>query len=393
MQVWKIALASRVLCIVCSVIADWLIPDWDASALLIYPALEHPVVQFLIGPFVKWDAVYFLRIAQVGYEHEQVHAFFPGFPVVIRALQLLISPLLDSVSVSAIVDQLAVCGFIIANVSFIVSAVLVHQLSSQVLTKRKAELATWLYCFPACNIFMSSVYTESLFATLCFASILAVKRSYVLATLFGVAAGFVRSTALFLVAFFIAEGLRQKRWFAPVVSSVFVAASSRVYLFWARSLYCTRDDPANWCSEWADIYSYIQFKFWDVGLFRYYQLKNIGFFLLALPTFFTAVTYYIVPWVQRSVKGRRLTIASLTGLAMDKHLPFVAHLVACLLVTLLLANVQIITRMLSASPAFLWAQVEVFESGHWFIKYVLTVVHVAYFFIGPVLFTNFLPWT
>lgn len=33
-----------------------------------------------------WDAVYFLRIAQAGYEFEQFHAFFPLLPLLIRIL-------------------------------------------------------------------------------------------------------------------------------------------------------------------------------------------------------------------------------------------------------------------------------------------------------------------
>lgn len=393
MNVWKVASVSRLACVLLAALVDWFCPDWDASGSLLYPNLQNRFVRFIIGPLVKWDAVYFLRIAQFGYEHEQVHAFFPGFPMAIRGLNFLASPILDLLSVTATIDQLAICGFIISNVSFVISAALVKIISSRVLSKRKAELATILYCFPACNIFMSAVYTESFFAMLSFGSIVALRRSFFVAALLGIAAGFVRSTAIFLVAFFVSEGLRQNRMLASVVASVPVVASSRLYLAWAKSLYCDVAIPASWCSEWGDIYSYVQLKFWDVGLFRYYQLKNIGFFLLALPTFVTAIVYYIIPRLQRSLKGRRLTLPSLFSLAKDKHLPYLAHLVACLLVTSLLANVQIITRMVSASPAFLWAQVEVLDSAHWFIKYVLTVVHVSYYFIGPILFANFLPWT
>lgn len=39
-----------------------------------------------IEEVVVWDAVYYVRIAECGYEYEQTHAFFPVFPLSIRFL-------------------------------------------------------------------------------------------------------------------------------------------------------------------------------------------------------------------------------------------------------------------------------------------------------------------
>ena len=39
-----------------------------------------------IENLVVWDAVYYIRIAECGYEYEQTHAFFPALPLLTRFL-------------------------------------------------------------------------------------------------------------------------------------------------------------------------------------------------------------------------------------------------------------------------------------------------------------------
>jgi Mannosyltransferase (PIG-V) len=39
-----------------------------------------------LGQLAVWDSVFFVRIAQCGYEYEQFHAFFPLLPTVLRLL-------------------------------------------------------------------------------------------------------------------------------------------------------------------------------------------------------------------------------------------------------------------------------------------------------------------
>lgn len=41
----------------------------------------------LLTAFANWDGVYFAHIAQRGYDYEHVHAFFPLYPMLMRALR------------------------------------------------------------------------------------------------------------------------------------------------------------------------------------------------------------------------------------------------------------------------------------------------------------------
>jgi GPI mannosyltransferase 2 len=52
------------------------LPSFDSSSTTLQLAQ--------LEPFVRWDTVYFLRIALNGYEHEQQAAFMPGLPGLMR---------------------------------------------------------------------------------------------------------------------------------------------------------------------------------------------------------------------------------------------------------------------------------------------------------------------
>jgi hypothetical protein len=47
-------------------------------------SLDIYLQNFVVKPFVRWDAIYFLSIAERGYVYEQEHAFFFGLPLLMR---------------------------------------------------------------------------------------------------------------------------------------------------------------------------------------------------------------------------------------------------------------------------------------------------------------------
>ena len=92
--VWRIAALSRVAMVLLMLTFDALVDDYDTSGRLspddgvsgkssgLDEHLRSPSSPLCaaVEGLVTWDAVYFQRISEVGYEHEQTHAFFPLIP-------------------------------------------------------------------------------------------------------------------------------------------------------------------------------------------------------------------------------------------------------------------------------------------------------------------------
>eukprot|EP00889_Picochlorum_renovo_P003907 jgi/Picre1/30937/NNA_006296.t1 len=93
--IWM-ALVSRLVTTGLMAIQDGLFEDLSTSAhLQYYPCNTGSVHEYdssptvgymerLVEEFVPWDGVYFMRIAQCGYESDQIFAFFPLLPWLMR---------------------------------------------------------------------------------------------------------------------------------------------------------------------------------------------------------------------------------------------------------------------------------------------------------------------
>lgn len=116
----------------------------------------------LVAPGARWDAVWYLSIAHDGYRDPARAAFFPLYPLILRAVSELVrSPLVAGLAVS-----LAALG---------VALYLIHRLVSLELGGETAGLTVSLVAvFPAAYCF-SAVYSESLFLALSVGAIYAAR--------------------------------------------------------------------------------------------------------------------------------------------------------------------------------------------------------------------------
>jgi hypothetical protein len=147
----------------------------------------------------KWDSLWFLQIAQHGYSQRNASAaFFPGYPLLIRAVGYLCF------------GHLLVAAYIVSNAALVAALVVLYQLTCREYgaeTARRAVL--YLAIFPTAFFFFAA-YSEALFL-LCAVASLSLARSgrWIWAGVAGAAATLTRSFGVVLVIALAAEALQQ----------------------------------------------------------------------------------------------------------------------------------------------------------------------------------------
>ncbi|MES1246042.1 MAG: mannosyltransferase family protein [Actinomycetota bacterium] len=143
-------------------------------AMLWAPGAAPAFGRLFLGIFAQWDAGWFLRISEHGYDTKQSAAFFPLYPLCVRALAFVLRSHLAA-------------GVLVSLVAAAVAAELLRRLSGS----RDAALLLALY--PIAYVF-TSVYSDALFLLFALASFQAAVRGRSLAA--GVLGGLAVATRL-----------------------------------------------------------------------------------------------------------------------------------------------------------------------------------------------------
>lgn len=439
----RIALVSRCLLIIGQLIFNHLIPDHNAGVFESpYDKTEmsfgDAVIEFLFGGFRRWDAQYYLHIAEYGYTYENTVAFYPLFPIFVNLLTNFLLAFMPWLSFRA---AALVCAVILNVLFFCLAAYFLVKLSRLVFKNDKMAItAGYLFCINPASVFFTAPYSESLFAWLTFYTIYESVRGNVLLTLIPLTMGiFCRSNGLINIGFVLYYGIRSFCLVEDVYSRVklimklllimivsgFVFISIQRYHF---SLFCVKstinyskevidyaatkhfilagkgsETLSPWCKATIPLpYSYIQSKYWNVGLFNYYEFKQIPNFLLAFPILFLFITklisYYNVIWHMVSGLGMKKTFKNIflnTPINRSIGLVHMIHITFLTIVCILFVHIQVSTRLLaSSSPCLYWFSADYFKDKNlnkmgklillWFAGYCL---------LGTILFSNHLPWT
>ncbi|CAG8629555.1 7982_t:CDS:2 [Paraglomus occultum] len=291
-----LAILSRLFVWILAFLSSYLLDDYDSAADVLFQAnsLLQKLFNLTFRAFLRWDAFYFLHLAEEGYVYEQEHAFFPVLPLVIRFFGNYVLWPLEWLLLKKQVLLLA--GILVSNFSFVCATGMIYKLTLSISNDHKFSLITALfYILTPSNIFMSSLYAESLFAVLSFMGMRWVMQGnfWKAALVWSVASG-VRSNGITYIGFFVFELLKShaggckhliKKILSTVLYSFVTLLGFIIFEIFGYYKYCHLHSPKRpWCDSYVPLnYSFIQKHYWSCGFLSYYEVKQIPNFLLASP--------------------------------------------------------------------------------------------------------------
>ncbi|KAF9617226.1 hypothetical protein IFM89_035108 [Coptis chinensis] len=449
------AISSRLLILSLIIIWKSLIYPYDTSAALNPTCLTSqtpqqqqkniilfPSIGSAIESTIVWDGVYFVRIAECGYEYEQTYAFLPLLPICIYAFSnSVFAPLVRIIGYRPV---LGLSGYLINNIAFVFAAVYFYRLSLIVLKDEKAALrASLLFCFNPASVFYSSVYSESLYALFSLGGIYhLMSGANTIAVLQLALSGSARSNGVLNAGYFCFQtmhwaydaifqkhhvGLAVQSLAAGALRSLFIFVPFIVFQAYGYYNICLGrlpDEMSPWCKARLPVlYDYLQSHYWGVGFLRYFQLKQLPNFLLASPILslaLFAIVHYakLHPGIFLSL-GFGASCEAKKCAAVLYSLQTTKELNGAQLSQDFSSNVlqgdpklrrrqkkskeedsvpfpePVATRFLAASPPLYWFSAYLMTSAgassRW--GYVIWVYSISYILLGSLLFSNFYPFT
>ena len=467
----------RILCISLSLLLSTVFEPYDSAASL--PPFER-VPRALRG-LLSWDGQHFLRIARSsrgvenesyvgeignifsfesgrgGYaDFEQLHAFFPLYPMLISLIAHGLAGPLRSVFIDK-ESVLAFSAVLINNLSTVISACLLYLLGRRVLSidgkvddykERVAYTSALLFCISPCGIFFSAAYSEGLFSALSFAGMLMAEYAsddtrfaasllkIAVASCLFMTASAVRSNGILLIGYIVYSALRishrnSSRVYATILAAftlilcIVVAVPYAAFQNFGYSLFCSlrsnldHQTPSvlsssltsiypQWCNNKSpfflnqipSLYAHVQSTYWNVGFMNYWQIKHLGMFILALPSLILSFNAVI----SHSFNANHLLAFARSSLLLlpnkqakiDKELPYVIHLLFLSIFEIFFMHIQVTTRLLSSScPQLYWHAAHAFlcASGSSWKRTALLSFFCGYSIIGTSLFSLHYNWT
>jgi Mannosyltransferase (PIG-V) len=172
--------------LVCARVAIWIgaaftllwAPLHGARAISPFRAFEG-ITDLLFGTFAQWDSVWFVHIADHGYDSKQIAAFFPLYPLLVHGL-------------SEITRSTVVAGVLISLAAAAVAAAVLYRIARPRLGEQVAgDTVLYLALYPIAYV-ATALYSDALFLALAAGAFLAGQRRRSLAA--GVLGGLAVST-------------------------------------------------------------------------------------------------------------------------------------------------------------------------------------------------------
>ena len=145
------------------------------------------LTDLLFGTFAQWDSVWFIHIADFGYDSREITAFFPLYPLVVAGL-------------SVVTRSTVVAGVLVSLAAGICAVLVLKRIAGDVLSRDgQRDTILLLALFPIGYVF-TALYSDALFLALASGSFLAaMRRRALLAGVLGALAVDTRIMGLALV--------------------------------------------------------------------------------------------------------------------------------------------------------------------------------------------------
>jgi len=247
------------------------VPGWPANP------LPDPGWHHLFTAWERFDALWFLRIADDGYRLEDGSAaFFPLYPLAIRAVSFMLG------------GRPFAAATLVSNVAFLGALIVTYRLTTSELSERTARTTVLLMCVFPTSYFFLMPYSESLFLFLALLAFWSARRGrWVLAGTAGALATLTRSIGIVLAPALLVEALHQRAerrgsaW-PGVAAAAATGAGLLVYLaYWGiRSGEWLA--PITRQANWERTFSFPAATLWNGTntAFRYLGESNGGYWLL-----------------------------------------------------------------------------------------------------------------
>ncbi|CAL1540899.1 unnamed protein product [Lymnaea stagnalis] len=280
-----------------------------------------------------------------GYTYENCVAFFPCYPLSVSTLARITS----TIGILHFSSWVLLIGMTLNIVLFLMTSLVLFRLGKAVLGDEDvAFYGSILFCINPASIFMSALYSETMFSFFLFYALLILNRkaTFMASILIGFSV-FTRSNGIVGIGFIIHKIVKifvktfsQQRDSTKMNSSnvfhslllvlktvfkiVIYLLTSLIpfglYQYYIYQKFClpsstasdlpnhivtygrsqgykiVGDEPSSWCNQSIALsYSYIQHHHWGVGFLAYYELKQLPNFLLAFPVIllsFRSCWYY-----------------------------------------------------------------------------------------------------
>lgn len=255
----------------------------------------------LLRPFLFYDSDYFLEIVFNGYNYDKQHAFFPGYPLILRFITFVLS--------SAKIVNFDINGVIISNMilSLLCSTLTIYGLKKLTRTIYQSDkyvhIVLSVYVFNPCGLYYASLYSESLFLVLQTLFLMFVydrvrNKSFgfleaFMSSIFITASGFVRSNGFlslgYIIYFYVILNFKWRILsitktlilFAITFISSFLPFIT-IQLITAKYL-CHNNDYEFCMKSIPFSYGYLQKKYWDVYFMSFTNDRRTSNLIYLIP--------------------------------------------------------------------------------------------------------------